>query len=106
MNGKSSGGLGGSKSELLRWKQPRAHILGKKGLKKKEMKGESSGDLGGSKGELLGWKHHRAHILGKKGLKKKEMKEKKIGLSLIFVYLLFTSLFSSLLMVVFSLEIF
>ena len=70
------------------------------------MKGESLGGLGGSKGELLGWKHHRAHILGKKGLKKKEMKEKKIGLSLIFVYLIFPSLFSSFLMVVFSLEMF
>ena len=106
MNGESSGGLGGSKSELLRWKHLREHILGKKGLKKKEIKGESSRGLEGSKRELLGWKHHRAHILGEKGLKKKEMKEEKIWISLIFVYLLFPSLFSSLLMVVFSLEMF
>ena len=39
-------------------------------------------------------------VLGKKGLKKKEIKEEKMGLSLRFVYLLFLSLFSSLLMVV------
>ena len=56
----------------------------------------------GSKREILGWKHPRGQILGKKGLKKKEIKEEKMRLSLRFVYLLFPSLFSSLLMVVFS----
>ena len=60
------------------------------------------GRLSSWKRELLGWKYHRAKILGKKGLKKKEMKEEKMRLSLGFVYLLFSSLFSSFLMVVFS----
>ena len=40
-------------------------------------------------------------MLGKEGLTKKEMKEEKMGLSLGFVYFLFPSLISSLLMVVF-----
>ena len=44
--------------------------------------------------------------LGKKGLKNKEMKEEEMGLSLRFVYLLFISFLSSLLMVLFSLEMF
>ena len=37
------GRLSGLKRELLGWKHPRAQILGKKGLKKKEMKEEKMG---------------------------------------------------------------
>ena len=60
------------------------------------------GRLSDLKRELFGWKHPRAQILGKKGLEKKELKEEKMGFSLIFVYLLFPSLFSYFLMVLFS----
>ena len=46
----------------------------------------------------------KAHIFPKpiSSLTKKEMKEEKMGLLLIFVYLLFSSLISSFLIVVFS----
>ena len=52
------------------------------------------------------WKHPRAQVFEEKNLKKEEMEEKEKGLPLRFVYPLLPPLFSFLLIVVFSLEIF
>ena len=52
------------------------------------------------------WKHPRAQVFDEKSLKKEEMEEKEKGLPLRFVYPLLPLLFSFLLIVVFSLEMF
>ena len=55
---------------------------------------------------LYGWKHPRAHIFWEEKLEEEGERVRRNGASLRFVYSLFPSLFSFLLMVIFFLEMF